>query len=105
MKEFSREIVVNENHPSLPGHFPGNPIVPGVVLLDRILAEIQKEFVGAQLISIASAKFQRPIAPNEPVTINVRVNEQQHALQARFAAIGSQGPVAEGRFTLQLPNA
>ena len=26
------------DHPCLPGHFPGQPVVPGVVVLDRVLA-------------------------------------------------------------------
>ena len=34
-------FTVPHDHPSLPGHFPGRPVVPGVVLLDRVLAAIE----------------------------------------------------------------
>jgi 3-hydroxymyristoyl/3-hydroxydecanoyl-(acyl carrier protein) dehydratase len=32
---------IPSDHPSLPGHFPGRPVVPGVVLLDRVVAAIE----------------------------------------------------------------
>ena len=35
------QFVVAPDHPSLPGHFPGRPLVPGVVLLDRVLEAIE----------------------------------------------------------------
>ena len=34
----SATLSVPAQHPSLAGHFPGNPIVPGVVLLDEVIA-------------------------------------------------------------------
>lgn len=50
---------VPARHPAFVGHFPGRPIVPGVVLLDRLLA-----CVGARC-DIASAKFLSPAVPGE----------------------------------------
>lgn len=47
------------DHPAFAGHFPGRPIVPGVVLLDRLLA-----CVGAPC-DIASAKFLSPAGPGD----------------------------------------
>ena len=35
------EFVVEPCHPCLPGHFPGSPLVPGVVVLDQVLAAIE----------------------------------------------------------------
>ena len=37
-------------HPSLPGHFPGSPVVPGVVVLDQVLkaAELWRHALGAR---------------------------------------------------------
>ncbi len=50
---------VPPDHPAFAGHFPGRPIVPGVVLLDRLLA-----CIGAPC-DIASAKFLSPAGPGE----------------------------------------
>ena len=35
------EFETPADHPRLPGHFPGQPIVPGVVVLDHVLAAIE----------------------------------------------------------------
>ena len=32
--------VISADHPSLPGHFPGMALVPGVVILDEVLAAL-----------------------------------------------------------------
>lgn len=53
--------VVAPDHPAFAGHFPGRPIVPGVVLLDYLLAEIGSP------CDIASAKFLSPVGPGETV--------------------------------------
>jgi 3-hydroxymyristoyl/3-hydroxydecanoyl-(acyl carrier protein) dehydratase len=51
--------IVPANHPAFAGHFPGRPIVPGVMLLDRLLS-----FIGTPC-DIASAKFLSPAGPGE----------------------------------------
>ena len=41
MRRLDFEVRVAADHPSLQGHFPGNPIVPGVVLLDTVIANVE----------------------------------------------------------------
>jgi 3-hydroxymyristoyl/3-hydroxydecanoyl-(acyl carrier protein) dehydratase len=57
---------VPEDHPAFPGHFPGNPIVPGVVLLDRAIL-FSSEFSGIKGAGwqVANAKFLSPVGPEE----------------------------------------
>lgn len=58
--------IVPEDHPAFAGHFPGRPIVPGVVLLDRALALIAAATqLDPSACTIASAKFLSPAGPGE----------------------------------------
>lgn len=54
------------DHPAFAGHFPGNPIVPGVVLLDRAIlcAEASAGTPGTRW-QIGNAKFLSPVGPGE----------------------------------------
>lgn len=63
-------FTVPPEHPALAGHFPGRPIVPGVVLLDHALdaigSALGKNFGACR---IESAKFLSPAAPGEALDI------------------------------------
>lgn len=72
---------VGGEHPALPGHFPGRPIVPGVLLLDAVLQALRETGAGWPL-RLLRAKFLAPVLPGTEVEI---------ALSARV-----EGP---GRFT------
>ena len=39
---FEVRRMIGADHPSLPGHFPGAAIVPGVVILDEIVAALAR---------------------------------------------------------------
>ena len=58
------------NHPAAEGHFPGNPIIPGAVLLSETLHAIE-ENLGIHLwpCEIKSAKFFHPVRPGDKVGI------------------------------------
>jgi acyl-coenzyme A synthetase/AMP-(fatty) acid ligase/3-hydroxymyristoyl/3-hydroxydecanoyl-(acyl carrier protein) dehydratase len=68
---------VAADHPALPGHFPGRPIVPGVVLLDYAIERIG-EVLGRRLdaCNIGSAKFISPAAPGEPLALSFHRDER-----------------------------
>jgi 3-hydroxyacyl-[acyl-carrier-protein] dehydratase len=67
--ETTASLRIASTHPALPGHFPGNPIVPGVVLLDRIAAALGKG--GARLARIGVVKFLAPLKPEEDATLAI----------------------------------
>jgi 3-hydroxyacyl-[acyl-carrier-protein] dehydratase len=58
------------DHPAAQGHFPGNPMIPGAVLLAGALQEISAG-LGLDLSScrIRSAKFLAPVRPGDRLTI------------------------------------
>lgn len=56
----------------LDGHFPGNPLVPGVVLLDQALARIGAALGMGAPVRLASAKFLAPVRPGQPVAVGYR---------------------------------
>jgi 3-hydroxyacyl-[acyl-carrier-protein] dehydratase len=55
---------IEAGHPALAGHFPGNPIVPGVLLLARV-ARAAAQLAPAPLAAIPVAKFHAPLRPGE----------------------------------------
>lgn len=57
-------IRIDAAHPSLPGHFPGNPVVPGVVLLDRVCAALERAGAG-RLRRLLAVKFLAPLLPGQ----------------------------------------
>ena len=58
------------DHPAAQGHFPGNPIIPGAVLLSETLRLIENE-LGRSLLpfEIRAAKFFLPTRPGDRVVI------------------------------------
>ena len=59
------------DHPSLPGHFPGQPIVPGVVILDEVSAALRNWRADCQVTVIRLVKFLVPLKPEQPFTISL----------------------------------
>lgn len=55
------KFCVADDHPSLQGHFPGNPIAPGVVILNEVIGSIEKNLTNRVVVGIKSVKFIKPI--------------------------------------------
>lgn len=64
------ERLFRSDHAAAEGHFPGNPIIPGAVLLSEILNAIEAD-LGVTLFpcQIEAAKFFLPVRPGARVVI------------------------------------
>ena len=82
---------IDPAHPALAGHFPGNPIVPGVVVLERVAAAL-RAWRGERVEKL-DAKFVQPLLPDEDAMIELRAD----AGCIRFAVRRADGvPLARG---------
>jgi len=70
MPTYLVSMRVEPSHPCLPGHFPGHPLVPGVVLLEKV-ADALRDWRGQRVARIVEAKFIAPLFPGEIAEITM----------------------------------
>jgi 3-hydroxymyristoyl/3-hydroxydecanoyl-(acyl carrier protein) dehydratase len=98
MNVIINDFVETADHPSLAGHFPGQPVVPAVVLLDAVLAAIRSrgDYV---LRSIPVAKFLLPVLPDERVDVRIQFHSiDATQLRANFEGLRATALAFEGSF-------
>jgi 3-hydroxyacyl-[acyl-carrier-protein] dehydratase len=62
------------DHPSLAGHFPGRPMVPGVLLLDCVLHGLATtRGLSLDNCTISSLKFFSPARPGDEIVIDYEI--------------------------------
>ena len=68
--ERRHPLRIDADHPSLAGHFPGNPVVPGVLLLDRVLDAVEA-WLGErpEPLRLPQVKFLQPLLPEQAAEI------------------------------------
>ena len=62
--KYNITILINEKHEVFKGHFPGNPIMPGVCMI-QIIKELTESITKSSLMiqSLANVKFMALINP------------------------------------------
>ena len=72
MVALERHWRVPADHPAFAGHFPGQPIVPGVVLLDRVMQLAQETQGGAMAgWQVTQVKFLSPCGPGDELRFSL----------------------------------
>lgn len=92
--EVSRAI--RADHPSLPGHFPDTPLVPGVVILDEIVVALDEWRQDCHLTGIRTVKFLVPLKPGQLFTIYFST-EDDDAGEVNFSCRIADQIIVEGR--------
>jgi 3-hydroxymyristoyl/3-hydroxydecanoyl-(acyl carrier protein) dehydratase len=91
-------LCIGADHPSLAGHFPGNPLVPGVLILDAVLAAaIAHCGRPLRLQRLPQAKFLQPLRPGEAAQIELEaVSAEDNPLRLRFRVLCDAKLLASG---------
>ena len=102
----------DENEYFFEGHFPNNPIVPGVVIVEA-MAQTAGVVVSHNLsknddksvlfMSISKAKFRKPVFPNHTIKFNVgMLNSIKNVYKFSGKAYHNDKLVAESEFSAMI---
>lgn len=67
----ARQFCVPHDHPALPGHFPGNPVVPGVLLLDEVVSLLEALHGPLPGLCLPQVKFLQPLLPGQDARVEL----------------------------------
>lgn len=87
-------------HAAMSGHFPGHPVVPAVVLLDRVRAALGQYVPVASITDIAHVKFIAELHPGDTFDIAITSNGDGWFSFECANSIGSS--VATGKFRAEV---
>lgn len=94
------QFTIDPAHPALPGHFPGQPVVPGVLVVDRVVDALESSLGRpVEIAGMPQVKFLSPLLPGQlaQLTLERRGNRVQFAVRCGERAI------AQGVLELQEP--
>ena len=90
-------LVLRADHPAFGGHFPGHPIVPGVLLLDAAI-HAQETASQREVDGVASAKFLIPVGPEQGLVV---AGDSGAGTRASFEILRGSDRAASGQLLLK----
>ena len=86
------------DHPARDGHFPGNPVIPGAVLLDAVVHRIAAAYKQrAASGEFRGVKFLLPLRPGDSIDIRWKVTNEQ---EVRFECLQAGRKALSGSLRL-----
>lgn len=95
---------VSSKHPSLAGHFPNHPVVPGVVILEQVLAGLI-DCAGCRSSHFRQIKFDSMLHPDELAKISYQINADKCVFEVSASRENSKIVVARGTLMIDLAQA
>ena len=93
------QFIIPADHPSLAGHFQGRPIVPGVVLLDRVVEAIEAVNGALPALRLPQVKFLKPLLPGQLASVELH----GQAPRWRFRVLRGDDLLASGEIVAGSP--
>ena len=90
---FAQACCIDPRHPSLAGHFPQRPVVPGVTLLEQVALALQA-WRQQRLARVVEAKFTAPLLPAQ--VAQLRLSAPLDSLRVRFVIECAGAVLARG---------
>jgi len=97
---FEVQRRIGAEHPSLPGHFPDAPIVPGVVILDEVFAALAEWRDNSQVAAVRGVKFLVPLKPEQLFAVRLSANAKAGDA-VDFCCRVEERVIVEGRLQLR----
>jgi 3-hydroxyacyl-[acyl-carrier-protein] dehydratase len=83
------------DHPCFAGHFPGQPILPGVLLLERVMALAQTSLEGPlNECTVYNVKFFAAVTPGDAIDVQLTAaHPGDYRFTVRISQAGGAGGV------------
>jgi 3-hydroxymyristoyl/3-hydroxydecanoyl-(acyl carrier protein) dehydratase len=100
MSRFEFTICTATSHPALPGHFPNRPVVPGVLLIDQVLAKVL-ELSGLEAARLLHIKFSSALGPGECADVLFEVDGEHAVFRVTMQRHGKDVALASGKMLMR----
>jgi 3-hydroxyacyl-[acyl-carrier-protein] dehydratase len=106
-EKMTASAVVPDDSAWYAGHFPGNPILPGIAILalvkEAIVAAELREGRRVLITGLGRVRFRLPVKPDDLMTLEITREKKRNGMAAYLFSVNLAGEAAcTGAFTAQL---
>ncbi len=100
--KLTNVFLIPAQHPCLTGHFPNNPVVPGVILLEKVESLLSQQLAHWTITELNHVKFLNTVLPEERIEITIDTSQLTNNKTVSFSLynIKTQTKVAAGKMVL-----
>jgi len=94
------ELSIPDDLEEFSGHFPGAPILPGVVQIDWVMRFASQHLIGIEPVARDfQVKFRNPIQPNSILTLDLKIDRAKARLYFEYRS--GERTMSSGRIALE----